>query len=42
MSVTKASGTDGGGLVPWALIAGYGGPGQVGFTASYEKTLDFS
>ncbi len=42
--VTAIDGAAGGGIVPWALIAGYGGPGQVGFTASYThaSTADFN
>ena len=42
--ITSISGAAGGGLVPWALIAGYGGPGQIGFTASYThaSTANFN
>ncbi len=42
--VTTISGAAGGGLVPWALIAGYGGAGQIGFTASYThaSTANFN
>ena len=42
--VTTIGGAAGGGLVPWALIAGYGGPGQIGFTASYThaSTANFN
>ena len=42
--VTTIGGAAGGGLVPWALIAGYGGPGQIGFTASYThaSTADYN
>lgn len=35
--ITTISGAAGGGIVPWALIAGYGGAGQIGFTASYSN-----
>lgn len=35
--VTTISGAAGGGIVPWALIAGYGTNEQVGFTAFYTN-----
>ena len=35
--ITAINGAAGGGIVPWALIAGYGGSGQIGFTASYTN-----
>jgi len=35
--ITSINGAAGGGIVPWALIAGYGGPGQIGFTVSYTN-----
>lgn len=35
--ITTINGAAGGGIVPWALIAGYGGARQVGFTASYSN-----
>ncbi len=42
--ITAIDGAAGGGIVPWALIAGYGGPGQIGFTASYThaSTADYN
>lgn len=35
--VTAINGAAGGGIVPWALINGYGGAGQVGFTVFYSN-----
>ncbi|MBC8008243.1 MAG: DUF3034 family protein [Prolixibacteraceae bacterium] len=35
--VTQIEGTGGGGLVPWALISGYGTRDQVGMTAFYTQ-----
>jgi hypothetical protein len=35
--VTQIEGAAGGGLVPWALIAGYGADGQVGGSVFYTK-----
>lgn len=42
--VTQLEGAAGGGLVPWALIAGYGTRDEVGFTgfATWVDTGDFS
>ena len=35
--VTQVEGAAGGGLVPWALIAGYGTRDEIGFTATYTQ-----
>ncbi len=35
--VTTINGAAGGGVVPWALISGYGAAGQIGFTAFFTN-----